>query len=178
MGVGETVRGMFSGGVGDPASASSDGGDSSAVDTSVLREEIGASRRKRSDAGRPRGRRRVGVDEGTEITKEEIDALFQAENWETLASLPFDTRYVMTGWAGFRLDNEERKRLAQTTATTMRILLKIDPKYIALAVWGTMYFGTWAAKEAAYSGEKHKALAARRDQAKTQATTAMGGAAA
>jgi len=122
----------------------------SGADVSALREEIQSSRKSRSDKGRPRGKRGVGV-ASTELTQEEVDALFTAENWKALASLPFDTRYIMTGWEGFRLGEEEANRIAQTTATTMKILLKIDPKYIALAVWGTLYFGTWAAKEAKYS---------------------------
>lgn len=151
MGILDTLRGTDS--VGDTDSAPSSGGDQSSPDLSTLREEISSTRKPRADKGRPRGKRGVAVGDGT-LTQEEVDALFTAENWEALAALPFDTRYVMTGWHGFRLTDDERKRIAQTTATTMKILLKIDPKYIALTVWGTMYFGTWAAKEAAYSKEK------------------------
>lgn len=140
-----------------------------AHDLSALRKEIqGTGDGDKPRRGRPPGsKRRVAVGNGTEITQEEVDALFTAENWEALASLPFDTRYVMTGWAGFRLEPEERKRIAQTTATTMKILLKIDPKYIALAVWGTLYFGTWAAKEAQFSHVK-QTIAAQRREAKAE----------
>lgn len=135
-----------------------------APDLSALREEIGQARKTRADKGRPRGKRSVGVGGAGEITQEEVDALFEAENWEALACLPFETRYVMTGYPGFRLSEDERTRMAKTTATTMKVLLKIDPKYIALAVWGTMYFGTWAAKEAAYASDKAKLLAVRKAQ--------------
>lgn len=142
---------------------------SGAPDLSSLREEIqAAGSTDKPRRGRPPGsKRRVGVGSGSEITQEEVDALFTAENWEALASLPFDTRYVMTGWAGFRLEDKERQRIAQTTATTMKILLKIDPKYIALAVWGTLYFGTWAAKEAQFSNVKQQ-LALKRREAKAE----------
>lgn len=145
-------------------------------DLSALREEIQSSRKPRSDRGRPRAKRSVGMGDGS-LTQEEVDALFTAENWEALASLPFDTRYVMTGWDGFRLGEEEKKRIAQTTATTMKILLKIDPKYIALAVWGTLYFGTWAAKEAKFSQVKSAATAkahAAREAARKAGESSLG----
>lgn len=156
FGIGEKT-----GAVADPDSASGNGGRESSVDLTSLREEVSEARKTRADKGTKRGRRSAAV-ATSEVTEAEIEELFKAENWEQLASLPFDTRYVMTGWEGFRLSDDERKRLAATTAMTMRILLKIDPKYIALTVWGTMYFGTWASKEAAYSGIKAKVAAQRK----------------
>lgn len=164
MGLLDSLRGTS--GEGGEVSPSGSSAGESPLDTTALREEIQGTRKPRADKGKRRGSRVHGGGSG-EITQEEVDALFQAENWEALAALPFETRYIMTGWAGFRLSDDERKRMAQTTATTMKILLKIDPKYIALAVWGTLYFGTWAAKEATYSSKKQEAEAMRKARSVT-----------
>jgi len=123
-------------------------GSARSVDASDLRAEIEEVRKTRSDKGKTRGKRRVGV--GAELTQEEVDSLFTPKNWEAITQLPFRARYAMTGFAGFLLTEEETDQLSQTTAMTMKILLKVDPKYIALGIWGFMFAGTWAAKEAQY----------------------------
>jgi hypothetical protein len=131
------------------------GGGENSPDLSSLRQEIEKTRKPRSDRGRPRGSRNKSSQD-SDVTQEEINKLFEAENWEALASLYFDTRFVMTGFEHFRLQDSERKRLAATMGTTMKVLLKIDPAYVAVIVFTVNFGGTIAAKEAMYSEHKRR----------------------
>lgn len=152
MGLRETL-GLTSQDPGAPA----EGGDSRTPELQEIAEESRRARRTRSDAGKPRARKpRVAEGATSEVSDEEVRALFEAENWRELASLYFDTRFVMTGFEPFRLTDPEEGRLAQTLATTMKVLLRIDPKYVAILVFTATYGGMIAAKEAAWSQEKVK----------------------
>lgn len=90
----------------------------------------------------------------------DLDKLFEDENWEELASLYFDARFVMTGWDGFELEEKQRRILGKSMGASMRMLLAIDPKWIALIIFVGNFGKYVTTKEVAYSNYR-KVLAAR-----------------
>lgn len=76
-----------------------------------------------------------------------LNDLFRQENWEEIAALYFNTRFAMTGDDGFLLNREQKAILGATMATSMRLLIKIDPKWISLIVFGVNYVTLIGQKE-------------------------------
>lgn len=93
----------------------------------------------------------------------DLEALFATENWEVVASMYFDLRFAMTGFDYFKLSEKQERILGSTMGSAMRVLLAIDPRYIALFVF-LANFGAFAGeKELAY---RHalKQLKAQKDE--------------
>jgi hypothetical protein len=79
-----------------------------------------------------------------------LDQLFEDENWEVLASMYFDVRFAMTGFEYFKLTEKQQRVLGKSMGSCMRLLLKIDPQWVALIIFSAN-FGAYAAdKELAY----------------------------
>ena len=114
---------------------------SGAPDLAETAKEIAARRRKSS-----------GVEQQISAAAQQADleALYQAENWEEIAALYFNTRYAITGFKGFLLTQEQKARLAVPLATMMRLLIRIDPRWIALIIFTANFGGTIAEKEIGY----------------------------
>jgi hypothetical protein len=81
------------------------------------------------------------------IDSDELVKIFAGENWEEVASLYFNARFAITGWDGFELTTPQKKTLGLSLASTMKMLLKIDPGYIALLVFTANFGGLIAQKE-------------------------------
>lgn len=62
----------------------------------------------------------------------------------------FDARLAITGYSGFALDKQQRVRLGVTLAPAMRLLLNIDPAYVALIVFSANFAGIVTQKESQY----------------------------
>jgi len=90
------------------------------------------------------------------VSDEEITKLFAGENWEELSSLYFNARFATTGFEGFLLSESQKKVLGLSLSTSMKLLIKIDPGYLALLVFTTNFGGIIASKELEYSMEKKK----------------------
>jgi len=90
------------------------------------------------------------------VSDEEITKLFAGENWEELSSLYFNARFATTGYEGFLLSASQKKVLGLSLSTSMKLLIKIDPGYLALLVFTTNFGGIIASKELEYSIEKRK----------------------
>jgi hypothetical protein len=90
------------------------------------------------------------------VSDEEITKLFSGENWEELSSLYFNARFATTGYEGFLLSESQKKVLGLSLATSMKLLIKIDPGYLALLVFTTNFGGIIASKEMEYHMEKKK----------------------
>jgi hypothetical protein len=118
--------------------------DSGAVDFKAIREKIFGSRNKT-----PKVKKQSATEEAG-ITEKELEDLFAGENWEEISSLYFDARYAITGYPNFRLEPEKKKILGITLGRSMKMLLKIDPGYIALLLFTTTFGGTIAQKEIMY----------------------------
>ena len=85
-----------------------------------------------------------------------LNELFEKENWEGIASMYFDARFAMTGFEGFLLDEKQKAILGSTMATSMRMLIRLDPKWIALIVFGINYSNIAMRKEIAYRASQGK----------------------
>lgn len=92
------------------------------------------------------------------------DQLFVGENWEQVAGMYFDARLAMTGFEGFGLSDPQRKLLGSTLSSSMRLLVNIDPAYLALLVFTTNFGAIIAQKEVAY-----RAYTAKQEQSKRPA---------
>lgn len=88
------------------------------------------------------------------IESKELDELFAGENWEAISSMYFDARFAITGCDVFLLDPAQKKTLGLTLGKSMKMLLKIDPGYIALTVFITTFGGLVAQKELTYKAIK------------------------
>jgi hypothetical protein len=90
------------------------------------------------------------TDEIPGVSEKELNEIFAGENWEEIAGLYFQARYAITGFDGFMLSPEQKKVLGLSLSKTMKMLLKIDPGYIALVVFSTNFVGLIAQKELTY----------------------------
>lgn len=121
--------------------------DAGASDFEKLREKVFGSRGKPS-------KRKSAKKEAEETTAKQLDEIFASENWEGVASLYFDARFAVTGWEGFLLEPSQKKTLGVSLATCSKMLLKIDPAYVALIVFLANFGGIIATKEMMFSQMK------------------------
>lgn len=130
-----------------PETVSSDSGHS---DFEAIRKKVFGYRDKPTKRKSPKK-------EAEEIKSDELEQIFASENWEEVAALYFNTRFAVTGWEGFLLEQGQKKTLAVSLSTCMKMLLKIDPAYIALIVFTANFGGIIAQKEMLYHQLKKEA---------------------
>lgn len=123
--------------------SSSAGADSTtgAPDLAALRKAVGkgGNRRPKTEVAQEDAARRAAIDE-----------LFENENWEEIAALYFEVRYAITGFQYFRLEERQKRILGRSMGTCMKLLLDIDPQWVALIVF-SVNMGTYITdKELAY----------------------------
>jgi hypothetical protein len=134
-------------------SSSSEAGvpsDKGITDFEKVRQRIFGTRNKSSKTPKTK--------EKEVVSDEEITKLFSGENWEELSSLYFNARFAITGYEGFLLSESQKKVLGLSLATSMKLLIKIDPGYLALLVFTTNFGGIIASKEMEYNMEKKKSV--------------------
>jgi hypothetical protein len=131
------------------------GGDSARANLEALASEADASRKAARGGA---AKRQQSLDAAR--NEAELATLFEAEQWEELAALYFNARFVVTGYDHFLLTEAEKKRLSVTLATTAKVLIRIKPEYIALLLFGLNFGGIVLSKEYAYSQEVKKREAA------------------
>jgi hypothetical protein len=145
MALRDAVDRIFGGKAADSPSvvSSAAGVDSTAgtPDLAALRKAVGSGRNRRPK---------------TEVAQEDaakqaaISELFENENWEEIAALYFEVRYALTGFQYFRLDERQKRVLGRSMGTCMKLLLDIDPQWVALIVF-SVNMGTYITdKELAY----------------------------
>jgi hypothetical protein len=132
-----------------PASETGVPSDKGITDFEKMRKNIFGTRNKSAKSAKTKETKEV-------VSDEEITKLFSGENWEELSSLYFNARFATTGFEGFLLSESQKKVLGLSLATSMKLLIKIDPGYLALLVFTTNFGGIIASKELEYSMEKKK----------------------
>jgi len=115
-----------------------------APDFAAAKERIFGVRRKSPKRKSP------DTEPETSPTEKDLEKIFAGENWEEVSALYFNARYAITGWDGFRLSEPQKKILGLSLGTTMKMLLKIDPGYIAMILFLTNFGGIVAQKEVLY----------------------------
>jgi len=123
--------------------------DKGITDFEKVRQRIFGTRNKSAKSTKAKETKEV-------VSDEEITKLFAGENWEELSSLYFNARFATTGFEGFLLSESQKKVLGLSLSTSMKLLIKIDPGYLALLVFTTNFGGIIASKELEYSMEKKK----------------------
>jgi len=107
-------------------SPSSDGGPGeTSSDGTSLRSELGKARRRLTKAERESAEQ--------ELSKE-LDKLYAPENFEALATFWPDVRYVQTGDDVFIPTDRERAVNTVSMSAVFRVLIKLDPGWLALAL--------------------------------------------
>lgn len=138
---------------GTPSSSSDDSGATPAPDLASVRSELRGNRNRISKIEREAS--------NAELQKE-LDKLYTPENWKAIATMYHDARYVATGSDAFRLSDDVQNSLGVSLSASARLLLKIDPGYIALIIFSANLGKAITMSEARYSQEK-KRSAPRRD---------------
>jgi hypothetical protein len=118
-------------------------------DASTLREKIFGGRNKPS-----RKPKSESPPEDSAKLQRELEEIFAAENWEEISSLYFDARFMQTGFPDFQLSDKQKKTLGMSLGKCMKMLLKIDPGYIALMVFTANFGGLILQKEMIYKQAK------------------------
>jgi hypothetical protein len=119
--------------------------DKSPTDFETLRKKIFGNKSSKTS------KRKTSASEAvTDNTDADLAKLFAGENWEEIAGLYFNARFGITGWDGFLLSDGQKKTLGLTLASSMKMLLKIDPGYIALLVFTINFGGLISQKELTY----------------------------
>lgn len=134
----------------DSSTEKGNASDSDAPDFTAVKERIFGGRAKPSKRKSPK-------QEQEELTAKELEQIFAGENWEELSALYFNARFSITGFDGFLLTDGQKKTLGTSLGTTMKMLLKIDPGYIAMLVFLSTFGGIIAEKEITYKTLKDRA---------------------
>lgn len=143
MNVSDISERLFGGKKSPPVETTASGAnsDSGSPDLAALRQAVGKGRSRRS---------KVEVAQEDAAKQAALEELFQNENWEEIAALYFEVRYALTGFEYFRLDERQRRVLGRSMGTCMKLLLAIDPQWVALIVF-SVNMGTYVTdKELAY----------------------------
>jgi hypothetical protein len=119
--------------------------DSPTNDLAAAKSELRGNRKRISKLDR---------EAATADLQRELDKLYTPENWKAISSMYFDARYVTTGDDIFRLSDDEQTTLGTSLAASARLLLKIDPGYIALIIFTANMGKLIAVKETQYSQKK------------------------
>jgi hypothetical protein len=124
------------------------GRDSSAANLAALKAQAGKGRRRATKV-------ETALEEQAKAAA--LDSLFENENWEEIAALYFNARYALTGWEGFKLSEKQERVLGASMGTCMRLLLAIDPRWVALTIF-TVNMGAFITdKELGYRNALHQA---------------------
>lgn len=99
-----------------------------------------------------RGRKPKSETLQDELTKD----LFKPSVWQEVSALPFNIRKAMTGSQIFDLNSDQKQALGGPLAMIMKLLVEIDPKYLALMVFSINLGSIWAEKEILWSMEKKR----------------------
>lgn len=131
-----------------------EGSVSSSQDTDKTLEELEKRRAERLGIIQPgkRGRRPKAEALQDELTKD----LFKPSVWQEVSALPFNIRKAMTGSEIFDLNSDQKQALGGPLALIMKMLVEIDPKYLALLVFSINLGSIWTEKEILWSIEKRK----------------------
>jgi len=128
----------------------------SPTDFETLRKKIFGSKSPKTPKNLKKKTPEVSAS-ATEITDADLAKLFAGENWEEIAGLYFNARFGVTGWEGFNLTDGQKKTLGLSLASSMKMLLKIDPGYIALLIFTINFGGIITQKEMMYHNLKKEA---------------------
>lgn len=90
------------------------------------------------------------------LQDELVKDLYKPSIWQEVASLPFNIRKAMTGDEVFDLNKDQKESLGAPLALVMKMLVEIDPKYLALTVFFINLGTIWSEKEIIYSLKKKK----------------------
>jgi len=73
---------------------------------------------------------------------EQLQRLFEPEQWEPICEMPFNLIVATTGRKEGEATEKEIKKLSVTTSMTAQYFMAIDPKYVALILfllnWGSV----------------------------------------
>ena len=115
-------------------------------DINELAEEIKKHRKKK---------RQIKVEDVEEKARA-LEALFQPDQFESLISLPGETLFALTGWEPWLLSQKEKSILATSASSCAKYWLAIEPKYVALLLFGFQFAQIYGTRYLSYTAEQKK----------------------
>lgn len=83
----------------------------------------------------------------TDAEEKILSELMTAENFEEVCALPFNLRYVATGHKNFLLSDKQKKSLSLSLSTSFRLMVKIDPRWLAVGLTVVNFLAIYGEKE-------------------------------
>lgn len=93
---------------------------------------VETARKKRSDSGQSRGRKRISEEEAALLAN--FEALYTPEAWEGIMCSPADGMLAITGNKRWDLSQNERKTLGIHASMAARCFAITNPKWLALSM--------------------------------------------
>jgi hypothetical protein len=113
-------------------------GDNPAPALGSASSEVIAGRKKRSDAGQPRGARGGGGQKSIPgvlpLTPQAFAALYDPKIWSRVLASPADAAAAVTGGKEWQLSEEERTTLGQTGSVAAQCFAVADPRWLAVSL--------------------------------------------
>lgn len=123
-------------------------------------------RKRRSDAGQPRGPRGEKLSESEKAILATFEKLYEPEVWEGVVCAPADTMLALTGRVLWQISPQERKTLSVTASTTARCFSVENPKWLALVMLSITIAQIYGSRALMHAAEVRK-----EDQAKKMRAT-------
>lgn len=97
--------------------------------------EVVAGRKRRSDAGRPRGSRGATASGGIpSLSQTQFAALYNPEVWSKALAAPADAMAAITGKKHWEVSEKEREALGATGSIAAQCFAVIDPRWLAVSL--------------------------------------------
>jgi len=123
-------------------------------DTNLSLEEL--EKRRSERLGIPEKSTRGRKQKSETIQDELVKDLYSPAVWGEISALPFNIRKFMTGDEVFELTKEQKQSLSGPLIIIMKMLVEIDPKYLALTVFCLNLGTIWSEKEIIHAMKKKR----------------------
>lgn len=138
---------------GSPAAGSA-GATAPALDSASA--EIIEGRKKRRDAGQPRGPRGEKLSDSEKALLANFEKLYEPEVWEGVVCAPADTMLAISGRKLWNISGQERKTLSVTASVTARCFAVENPKWLALIMLSITLAQIYGVRAAMHMAEVRK----------------------
>ena len=125
---------------------------------------IVTGRKRRSDAGQPRGPRGEKLSDSEKALLTAFERLYQPEVWEGVVCAPADTMCALSGRKLWEISPQERKTLSVTASMTARCFAVENPKWLALIMLSITLAQIFGTRAVMHLNEVKKEQAAKKQE--------------
>lgn len=146
------------GGLVIPPDSSQSAGDSSPNSATTASEETIRQRKRRSDAGKPRGARGGELQQSaTPISAQQFAALYNPDLWGRTLAAPGDAMAAITGNKRWEISAQERTALGTSGSIAAQCFATSDPKWLAVSIALITVLEVYGIRIAAEMSDRKKA---------------------